>query len=376
LNDTELQRRCHTIFPGHRARPPAELFAAMAAWSEANGVEHDVYGSGQLLQDFEAKVARLLGMEAAVFCISGTMAQVTALRLACQDRARDLVALHPTSHIFVHERSNYQLLGHFKALAAGDRYRPWLVADLAAIPDRLGAVGMELPLREIGGQLSPWNELEAVKAHCKARGAHLHMDGARLWEAAAGYDRPLHEITEGFDSVYVSLYKGIGGLGGAMLAGSREFVDRAAEWFRREGGNVIHRSPYVVAAAMQFDARLAAMPAYFRRTQWLYGALAAHPIIRVNPATPQANMLHLHIPVTPERALAIRRELAEQHGVWMFNRIAGAALPGTSSFELYVGDNLLNAPDDKVREALALFAQALAPSRSPPAPRTSRHTAC
>ncbi len=359
MNDTELQRRCHTIFPGHRARTPAELFAAMAAWSEANGVEHDVYGSGQLLQDFEARIARLLGMEAAVFCISGTMAQVTALRLACQDRAHDLVALHPTSHIFVHERSNYQLLAHFKALQAGDRHRPWTVSDLEAIPDRLGAVGMELPLREIGGQLSSWDQLDAIKAHCKARGAHLHMDGARLWEAAAGYGRPLHEIAAGFDSAYVSLYKGIGGLGGAMLAGTRDFVERAAEWFRRQGGNVIHRSPYVVAAAMGFDARLAAMPDYFRRTQFLYEALAMHPIIRVNPAAPQANMLHLHLPVSPERALAIRRALAERHCIWMFNRIASAALPGTSSFELYVGDNLLDAPDARVREALALFARAL-----------------
>ena len=359
MNDTELQRRCATIFPGHRARTPAELFAAMAAWSEAHGVEHDVYGSGALLQEFEAKVARLLGKEAAVFCISGTMAQVTALRLACQDRARALVALHPTSHIFVHERSNYQLLDHFVALAAGERYRPWLVSDLAAIPDRLGAVGLELPLREIGGQLPPWEELEAIKAHCRARGAHLHMDGARLWEAATGYGRPLHEVAHGFDSVYVSLYKGIGGLGGAMLAGTREFVERAAEWFRRQGGNVIHRSPYVVAAAMQFEERLAAMPALLERTRFLYRELAKHPRIRVNPAEPQVNMLHLHLPVTAERALAIRRQLAEEHGIWMFNRIAAAALPGTSSFELYVGDNLLNAPDHKVRAALALFARAL-----------------
>ena len=359
MTDTELQRRCHTVFPGHRARPPAELFAAMAAWCEANGVEHDVYGAGSLLQEFEAKVARLLGFEAAVFCISGTMAQVTALRLACQDRGRDLVALHPTSHIFVHERSNYQLLGHFKALQAGDRHRPWLVGDLAAIPDRLGAVGLELPLREIGGQLSGWDELAAIKAHCKARGAHLHMDGARLWEAACGYGKPLAEVAAGFDSAYVSLYKGIGGLGGAMLAGSREFVDRAAEWFRRQGGNVIHRSPYVVAAAMQFDERLAAMPHYLERTRFLYEALAAHPLIRVNPAAPQVNMLHLHLPVSTERALAIRQELAEQHGIWMFNRIASSALPGTSSCELYVGDNLLAAPDQQVRDALGLFAAAL-----------------
>ena len=359
MTDADLIRRCHTIFPGHRARRPAELYADMAAWCEANDIEHDVYGSGDLIESFEKKIAALLGFPAAVFCISGTMTQVTALRLASTDRNRAPVALHPTSHIFVHERSNYQLLDHFDALQIGDRHRPFTAADLGAIPDRLGAVGLELPMREIGGQAPSWDELEAIKAHCKARGAHLHMDGARLWETAVGYGKPVAEIAAGFDSVYVSLYKGIGGLGGAMLAGSADFVARAAEWFRRQGGNVIHRSPYIVAAAMQFDARLAAMPAYFKRTAFLFDALRAHPEIRVNPARPAANMLHLHLPVSRERALAIRERLAERHGVWLFNRISHGTLPDTSYFELYVGDNLLHAPDEKVVEALALLAAEL-----------------
>ena len=185
--------------------------------------------------------------------------------------------------------------------------------DLAAIPDRLGAVSLEIPMREIGGQATPWDELAAIKAHCRQRNAHLHMDGARLWEAAAGYARPADEIARGFDSCYVSLYKGIGGLGGAMLAGSRSFIARAAESFRRQGGNVIHRSPYVVAAAMQFDQRLAAMPALFRRTEWLYDLLRDYPSIRPNPARPQANMLHLHLPVSRERALDIRDRIAREH---------------------------------------------------------------
>ena len=359
MTDTDLIRRCDTVFPGHRARRPAELYADMAAWCEANEVEHDVYGSGALIESFEKKVAALLGFPAAVFCISGTMTQVTALRLASMDRDRAPVALHPTSHIFVHERSNHQLLGHFDALQVGDRQRPFSAADLQAIPDRLAAVGLELPMREIGGQAPSWEELAAIKDHCRARGIHLHMDGARLWEAAAGYGRPVADIAAGFDSVYVSLYKGIGGLGGAMLAGSEAFVARAAEWFRRQGGNVIHRSPYIVAAAMQFEARLAAMPAYFRRTEFLYEALRAHPEIRVNPARPAANMLHLHLPVGRERALAIRDALAERHGIWLFNRINHGVLPDTSYFELYVGDNLLAAPDDRVRAALALLAAAL-----------------
>lgn len=360
MTDAELLQSCHTVFPGHRARTPAQVFAAMAAWCEQNNVAHDVYGHGALLQEFEGKIADLLGLEAAVFCISGTMAQVTALRLACEDRASRLVALHPTSHILVHEKSNYQLLGHFHALQAGDRQRPWSADDLAAIPDKLGAVAMELPMREIGGQNPSWEELDAIKAHCRRRGTHLHMDGARLWEAAAGYGRSPRDVAAGFDSVYVSLYKGVGGLGGALLAGSAQLVARAAEWFRREGGNLIHRSPYVVSAAMQFDQRLAAFPACFARTQWLYEELRAHPLVRPNPAQPQANMLHLHLPVSRERAQAIRNELAEQHGAWLFGRASHAALPETSVVELYVGDNLLDMPDHAVRHALQLFSSALA----------------
>jgi threonine aldolase len=360
LTETELLRRCHTVFPGHRVRRPAEMFAAMAAWCEANDVDHDVYGDGPLIGAFERKVAGLLGFESAVFCISGTMTQVTALRLACEDRGSPLVALHPTAHILVHERSNYQMLGHFTPVRVGDQHRPWSTDDLKSVPERLGAVAMEVPMRELGGQVPAWDELQAMVAHCRERGAHLHMDGARLWEAAAGYGKSVAEIAAGFDSVYVSLYKGIGGLGGSMLAGGQDFVARAASWFKRQGGNVFHRSPYIVAAAMQFDQRLAAMPDCLRRTQWLYDVLREFPQLRVNPAAPQANMLHLHLPASRDRALAIRDRLAREHGIWMFNRASHGALPDTSVIELYVGDNLLAMPDQQVRSALALFAAALA----------------
>lgn len=359
MNDTDLLSRCTTILPGHRVRTPAEMFGAMAAWCEVNGVAHDVYGDGDLIREFERRVAARLGVEAAVFCISGTLAQVTALRLASAARANRPVALHPTSHIFVHERSNYQLLHHFDALRVGEPFRPWAAADIAQVPDPLAAVALEVPMRELGGQLSAWDELEAIKAHCRTNGIHLHMDGARLWEAAAGYGRTVAEIAAGFDSVYTSLYKGIGGLGGAMLGGSRAFVTEAAEWFKRQGGNLVHGSPYVVAAAMQFEARLAAMPAYFGRTQFLYEVLREHPVLRTNPARPQANMLHVHLPVGRERALAIRHELARDHGIWPFYRVSHGVLPETSYFELYVGDNLLDAPDGRVREAVALLAAAV-----------------
>lgn len=360
MTDAELKLSCRSHLPGHRQPVPAELFAAMGDWCAANGVAHDVYGNGKLIQDFEQKVARLLGFEAAVFCITGTMTQATALRIPCAERGSRLVALHPTAHILRHERGNHQLLGHFDALQIGDPHRPWTLDELMAIPDRLAAATLELPAREIGGQCPAWDELAAIKAYCRRQQIHLHMDGARLWESAAAYGRPVAEIAEGFDSVYVSLYKGIGGMGGAMLAGSADFVAKATEWYRRQGGNVYQRTPYVVAAAMQFDQRLAAMPDYFRRTQWLYEVLRDYPLLMPNPAQPQANMLHLHLPVSRERALRLRNRIAEQHGVWLFNGANHAALPEHCYVELYIGDNLLHLPDQRVRDILTLWSDALA----------------
>ncbi len=352
-----LRHSCHTFLPGHLQADPASEFAAMAQWCASNQVAHDTYGEGPLVQQFEQRMAQLLGMEAAVFCVTGTMAQSVALRLAGTARGRNRrVALHPSSHILRFERSNYQLLDHFQALQFGDPYRPWTVADLQALPDPIAAAQYELPMREIGGQLPSWDALTEVKNYCHTQHIHLHMDGARLWEAAAGYGRSLQEIAAGFDSVYVSFYKGVGGLGGAMLLGSAGFVAQAKPWLHRMGGNVFRRSPYVVSAAMQFDKRMAEMPGYFQRTQWLYELLKAYPQFVPNPSAPQSNMLHLYPPVSSERANAIRNTVAQEHGIWLFGRAVPAALPQQCMFEWYVGDNLVNMPDATVRRALDLLA--------------------
>src|SRR5450830_272086 len=119
---------------------------------------------------------------------------------------------------------------------------------------------------------------------------------------------------------------------------------------------------------MQFDARLAAMPAYFARTGWLYEQLAAFPLLRPNPARPQANMLHVHLPVSKERAIAIRDAIAREHGVWLFGRANHGALPETSYVEIYVGENLLSADDAAVVRALALWQAYLAGGLAPQVP--------
>ncbi|MFZ6690433.1 threonine aldolase family protein [Undibacterium sp. SXout20W] len=353
---SKLKNSCHTNLAGHKLLSPAETFSRMADWCQQHQIEHDVYGEGASVQMFEQKVAQLLGMEAGLFCVTGTMTQATVLRLACLERKNPLVGLHATSHILIHERSNFQTLQHFQSLTLGQAHRPWTYNDIKTQAEPLAALQIELPMREIGGQLPAWDELEAIKTHCHEHDIHLHMDGARLWEAAAYYGKSWQEIALGFDTVYVSFYKGMAGLGGAMLLGKPDFLAKAKVWIHRLGGNIFRRTPYVVSAAMQFDERLAAMPAYFARTQQLFEHLQVYPQFRTNPSQPQANMLHVHLPVAPEKAIAIRNHIAQAHGIWLFNNAVSAALPNSSMFEWYVGDQLLNLDDQSLRRALNLFA--------------------
>lgn len=88
---TELKQQCHTHLPGNREDSPAEHFAKMAKWCEDNNVKHDVYGEGETIQAFEQKVADLLGYEAGLFVVTGTMTQPTVLELVTKQKPTQLL---------------------------------------------------------------------------------------------------------------------------------------------------------------------------------------------------------------------------------------------------------------------------------------------
>ena len=348
---TDLRKNCHTFLSGNHELSPAELFAQMAEWCENNSADHDSYGEGETIQQFEQKLATLLGFESALFVITGTMTQATVLEMACQEKHCHNVALHDTSHITRHEGQGFQLQNRFNVLPVGDRYRPWNVEDLKQWPDNIAAAVYELPMRELGGQLPSWQELEQVKRYCHQHGIHLHMDGARLWEAGPYYNKAYSEITQGFDSVYVSLYKGVNGLGGSVLLGDSALIEKARMWMRRQGGNVYHRTPYVVAAAMQFDERIARIEELFERTEHVYQIFHDYPDFTLNPAAPQSNMFHWYLPVSVEKANVLRDKLAQTKGIWL-GHPQNAPLPDQCFIEWYVGDRLLDMPDHDLIDLL------------------------
>jgi threonine aldolase len=357
----QLRQQCHLIVPGFAAASPAEEFRRMADWCEENSIEHDLYGQGPLIAAFEQKIAALLGKPAAVFMPSGITAQLAAVRIWTEAARVERFGMHPTAHLAHHEEEAYAALLHCHGVPLGDRLRPMLASDLEASRQPLACVIVELPIREAGGQLPSWDELESLKAAARSRGVHLHMDGARLWESAAHYRRSHSEIAEGFDSVYVSVYKGIGALSGALLAGSDDFVANARLWRRRMGGTLYHLSPMVVSAAMRFDERIALMPALYERTLDFARGLSSQAALRVNPAVPHTNMLHLHFDASADAVLRARDELAATTHCWLVDGVQPSEVPGWSVSELYVGDRLLQTDNTRV---LPLFAQLCEAMRS------------
>src|SRR5262249_39231946 len=161
---------------------------------------------------------------------------------------------------------------------------------LDAVREPVAALLLELPQREIGGRLPSWVDLVAQTGWARDRGAAVHMDGARLWEAQPFYDRPHAEIAALFDTVYVSLYKGLMGVWGALLAGERELVDHARVWRDRLGGSPDRLWPMALSAERGLDELLPRMAEFADRARKLAAVLSRVPGAHIVPDPPQTPM--------------------------------------------------------------------------------------
>ena len=215
------------------------------------------------------------------------------------------------------------------------------LADLEGVREPLAALVIELPQREIGGRLPAWDDLVAVVAWARDRGAAVHLDGARLWETGPFYGRPLAEIAGLFDSVYVSFYKGLGGLAGSMLLGDDDVVTEARAWRSRHGGTLFRLWPYAAAGLAGLRLRLPRMGAYVAHAEAIAAALAAIEGVDVVPDPPQTPMMHLHLRTTEATVVAAARRLATEQRLWTWGGSSPTDTPGIRRLEFTVGDATL-----------------------------------
>ena len=351
-----LKRQCNRLVPGHPAPRPQNELLAIADWMAAREYDIDNYGTGKLIADFEAKVAALLGKPAAVFMPSGKMATLIAIRIWA-DRSHNLdFAMHRTAHLELHEEQAYKELHGLRGHFIGKPDEPVMAKDFKRYDKPLSSIVIELPMREIGGKLPPWDDLLEQRNIAAGRSIRLHLDGARLWEALAFYrDKSYAEIAALFDSVYVSFYKGIGGLSGAMLLGDEKFIAEARTWLVRHGGTIYQQYPIVASSAMRFDQRLARMSAYYRRAIKFAEAVKAVPGVTVSPAIPQSNMMHLRFAVPVENWESARDHMAAGDRIWL-GAARTLADKNITEVEIYVGECLMDMSDE---DAVAAYRKLL-----------------
>lgn len=318
----------------------------------------DRYGEGGAVTELETETARLLGKPAAIFMPSGTMAQQIALRMWADRGGCRTIAYHPTCHLELHEERGYAHLHGLVARLVGSPRAPLTLADLEAVREPLAALLLELPQREIGGTLPQWDELVAQTGWARDRGVPVHLDGARLWESTPHYGREPAELAGLVDSVYVSFYKGLGGLAGACLAGPEDFVAEASVWRRRHGGTLVAMWPYAVSALHALRTRLPRMEAYLARTREIADALRDLPGVEVVVDPPQAPMLHLRLRSTADDIRRAALELATQRRWAVPFRSMPSESPRWRIVEVAVGEAALDWPVAEVREAVAHLASA------------------
>lgn len=320
--------------------------------SEFAQVGQDRYGQGGFVAAFEAEIAELLGKEAAVFMPSGTMAQQIALRIWCDRAACPTVAFHPTCHMEIHEQMAYRELHHLRAILLGEKDRLFTLEDLKGAKGDIAALLVELPQREIGGQLPTWDELRTICDWAHERGIKTHMDGARLWECKPFYGRSYAEIAALFDTVYVSFYKILRGLPGAMLAGPGDVVAEARIWLRRHGGNLYTLAPNAIAAKIGLDTHLPRMAEYCAKATEIAGALTGLDGLRVVPEKPPTNMMHVFFTGDKEKLEDEFWSVAKETGMMLCRGLVPTEMPDVWKMEVTVSNTSLDLDTVKMREMM------------------------
>ncbi|MED2007262.1 beta-eliminating lyase-related protein [Brevibacillus borstelensis] len=343
-----------TAYPlvGHGKR---NLHVLKTVLNEMDGdIESDAYGTGAVIENFQKKLADYLGKESAVFFPSGTMAQQIAMRIWCEQKGLNKVAYHPLCHLEIHEEDGLKKLHQIEPVLLADENRLIRLEDVLTMQENIACLLLELPQREIGGELPEYTELEAISAYCRANGIKLHLDGARLFEILPYYQKSAADLCRLFDSVYVSFYKGIGGIAGAILAGEEDFTKEAKVWKRRHGGDLISLYPYIVSADYYFDQRLHSFQQYFEEAKELASLYNQCHAVETRPLVPVSNMFHVHVRLPKEQLEPVLLSIYEETGVGLTTHLKKVD-ERLCSFEVSIGDQYAQVPKTALRKAFHML---------------------
>jgi threonine aldolase len=289
-------------------RPTPEMRAAMAAAE----VGDDVYGEDPTINLLERRAAAIFGREAALFVPTGTMGNQVALRLLTQPGQE--IICESRAHILDWEMATAAVFSGclIRAVPTATGILTWkniepVIYKRGSFRAATGAIEIENTANLAGGRVTPLSVMEEIWANARERRLPVHLDGARIFNAAAFLNTDVITLTRGFDTVMFCLSKGLGAPVGSMLVGSEELMEQARIYRKALGGGMRQAGVLAAAGLIALENMTTRLGDDHANARLLAEALANVEGVEIDPETVETNIviLRLHPPLTSS-ALAAR----------------------------------------------------------------------
>ena len=272
-------------------------------------VGDDVYGEDPTVNALQERLAADLGFEAGLWCPTGTQANLVALMSHCQRGDEYIVGMD--AHTYKYEGGGAAVLGSIQPQPipqSADGTLPLDDVERAIKPVDPHFARTKLVCLENTwmGRALPRDYPLAMRALCNRHGLGLHLDGARVFNAAVAGGVPAREVAAPFDSVSVCLSKGLGAPAGSVLLGSRVLIDSARRWRKMVGGGLRQAGIFAAAGLHALDHHVAALADDHARAQRLADGLRGLPGLTMNAQ--HTNMVFIDVPA--HRLDALKQAIA------------------------------------------------------------------
>lgn len=297
-------------------RPSAAMRRAMA---EAE-VGDDVYLEDPTVNALERRAAEIFAKEAALFVPSGCMGNLIAIKVWTHHG--DEVICEERSHVNLYELASMSAIaGCMPRIARGeDGILDWPAIEAVIRPriyydSQTALVCLENTHNMAGGTTYPVERIDEICAHAHAAKLRVHLDGARVFNAAVALGVDVAAITRKLDSVMFCLSKGLGAPVGSMIAGSQEFIDKARIYRKMFGGGMRQAGVLAAAGRIALEESPKHLAIDHQNALRLAQGIAQIPTLRIDPAKVQTNIVIFDCHDTGLDAVQLCEAL-KPHGIW------------------------------------------------------------
>ena len=316
MSDTPEESEVETIVDLRSdtvTKPTPEMRRAMA---EAE-VGDDVYGEDPTVNRLEARAAEVFCREAALFVPSGTMGNQIAIK--CFTHHGNEVICEEAGHIYNYEMAAMSALSGCiaRVIRGQDGVLTWAMIEPQIRPKiyyraQTGLISLENTHNMAGGTVYPQEIADEVCGKAHERGLPVHLDGARIFNAAVAQGKSVRELSSKFDSVMFCLSKGLGAPVGSMLVGSREFIEKARVYRKMFGGGMRQAGVLAAAGLIALEKMPQRLVKDHQNARRLAEGLASIRGIRIDAAKVVTNIVILDVKDTSKTAAQVSSAMKER----------------------------------------------------------------